>query len=334
MINGSSRDRRGRLIAAGAALVAVPVAGMFLYVKHRALAAPAPATGDSIDAALEKLRQIDPAHVGYREVGRINTGLSSARAIALDERGRVLAAGERSIRLIKGGEVKTMAVAATPNALAAEGGQIYAAFGDHVEVYDFEGARKATWAALPRGALVTGIAVAGDDVYLADSGRRLVVRADRTGKVVGEIGKADAGRGVEGLLLPSPHLGVAAAADGTIWVNDSGRHRMENYTAEGNLERYWGGNALTLEGFVGCCNPIGFALLKDGSFVTVEKSVARVKHYLADGRFDGVVAGPEAFTGDAPILSITSDSQGRVLVLERGTGLVHVYERIEKGGAS
>lgn len=335
MTDATQLNRASRLLATGAAIVAVPIAGMMLYLKHQAIASPAQReTGDSIDAALEKLRQIDPAQIAYREVGKIDTGLTSARAIALDDAGNVLAAGDRVIRLIKAGDVRNVSLPASATCLAADGNLIFAGLSDHVEVYGTDGARKASWAALPPGSLVTGIAVGGDNVYLADSGRRLIVRTDRAGKIINEIGKPDATRGVEGLLLPSPSLAVAVAADGTIWLNDAGRHRMENYTPDGNLERYWGVYGMTLEGFVGCCNPIGFALLKDGSFITAEKSVPRIKHYLPDGRFDSVVAAPDSFAGDMPRLGIAADAQGRVFVLERGTGIVHVFERVPKGGPS
>ena len=68
-------------------------------------------------------------------------------------------------------------------------------------------------------------------------------------------------------------------------------------------------------------------MLPDGRFVTCEKGITRVKLYSPDGRFVGVIAGPEAFvrhdrlarqeqTGDASPLAAAVDSRGRVWVLD------------------
>jgi hypothetical protein len=196
---------------------------------------------------------------------------------------------------------------------------------DHVEVYDLAGKRTGLWATLPPGTLLTGIAVGPSDVYLADSGRRVVVRTDRSGRVLNEIGRPDPSRDVPGILLPSPHLNVAVAADGTVWLNNAGRHQMENYSPDGTLERFWGAFGMNVESFIGCCNPSDFTLLSDDSFVTAEKGVFRVKHYLADGRFDSFVAAPTAFAPEMSGLKIAAGSDGRVAVLDRGDGTVRVF---------
>ena len=58
-----------------------------------------------------------------------------------------------------------------------------------------------------------------------------------------------------------------------------GRHKIEAYTFDGELETSWGTPATTIGGFSGCCNPTHIAMLPDGSFVTSEKGLARVKVY-------------------------------------------------------
>ncbi|MBM3243119.1 hypothetical protein FJZ31_43220, partial [Candidatus Poribacteria bacterium] len=47
--------------------------------------------------------------------------------------------------------------------------------------------------------------------------------------------------------------------------------------------------SMDIDGFCGCCNPVNFAMLPDGRFVTCEKGLPRVKIYDADGTFSGVV---------------------------------------------
>jgi len=338
-----------RRVAAGVALVAVPLVGMQLYLKHRAaVAAPRTAMEDAVDQTLERLRQVDASLIRYREVGKIDTRLAGPRAICLAG-GRetpttqpnttsfaagpatLLVAGNNLIRLIADGNVRDISLGDRPFCLATDGDAIFVGFRDHVEVYGFGGTRQSAWPALPAGALLTGIAVGASDVYLADSGRQVVVHADRSGKVLGEFGRANQSPGAPGLLLPSPHLHVAIAEDGTVWANNTGRHRMENYAPDGTFERFWGVYGTNAEGFIGCCNPTDFALLADGSFITAEKGVARVKHYLPDGRVDCFVASPAAFAENTPGVGLAAAPDGRVFVLDRGAGLVHVFEKTSGG---
>ena len=324
------QSRRIRRLAAGAAFVAIPVAGLYLYVRaERASNARDWALQRAVNYDIANLQQLDPDLLRYHEVSRIESGIAMARAIAMDRSGNLLVAGDHRIRSIfPGGQRKDWSLSASPNSVfAAEDGSVYVVMKDHVEVFSMDGVRKAAWPALGDGAYLTGVAAAGEHVYLADSGRRVIVHTDRSGKVLNEIGRTDPARGIPGFVLPSPYLGVAIAVDGSIWVNNAGRHRLENYTPDGTLERFWGASGTSTPTFAGCCNPSAFALLKDGSFITAEKGIARVKHYLADGRFDAVVAIPGSFAAETSSLSIAIGADGRVFVLERGTGTVHVFAR-------
>ena len=46
---------------------------------------------------------------------------------------------------------------------------------------------------------------------------------------------------------------------------------------------------------------------------------------LPDGRFDSVVAAPASFAPIMTGLAVVADVRGRIFVLERGTGLIHVF---------
>jgi hypothetical protein len=307
---------------------------MLLYLKSQHQIPPGGdrSVGDPSDEDLARLSRVDAKLIGFHEVGRMDVG-AGARAMTVDRAGNVIVAGTGIARVIGAGSAHEIRFAGAATCVgASDDARLYIGFRDHVEVFAADGRKQSDWPALPAGAYLTGIAIGGDGVYLADSGRRIVVRTDRSGKVLNEIGRPDQGRGIPGLLLPSPHLGVAVAEDGTIWVNNAGRYRLENYSPDGTLERFWGGFGTDVEGFLGCCNPTDFALLKDGSFLTAEKGIARVKHYLADGRFDSVVAAPASFGQNMTGLAIAVDVQGHVLVLERGTNIVHIFAA--NGGAS
>jgi hypothetical protein len=175
-------------------------------------------------------------------------------------------------------------------------GTIYAGLRDHVEVFDRQGQRVAAWESPGKKTWLTGLAVGDKDVFAADAGNRVVLRYDKTGKLIGRIGEKNKERNIPGLIVPSPYLDVKLARDGLLRVNNPGRYRVEAYTANGDLEFSWGRPSAAIEGFCGCCNPVGLALLPDGRYVTCEKGLPRVKIYSKEGVFECVVAGPESFS--------------------------------------
>jgi hypothetical protein len=121
------------------------------------------------------------------------------------------------------------------------------------------------------------------------------LRYNRSGKFIRRIGKKDKARNIPGFVVPSPYFDLAIAPDGLLRVVNPGRHRVEAYTYDGDFELAWGETSMRIEGFCGCCNPVNFALLPDGKFVTSEKGLPRIKIYDVDGTFMEVVAGPEHF---------------------------------------
>ena len=85
-------------------------------------------------------------------------------------------------------------------------------------------------------------------------------------KMAGRIGQKNAERNVPGLIVPSPFLDVMIHRDGLLRVNNPGRHQVEAYTFDGDLEAVWGkAEAVPTQGFCGCCNPIGLAMLSAGA---------------------------------------------------------------------
>jgi hypothetical protein len=176
-------------------------------------------------------------------------------------------------------------------------------------------------------------------VFAADSGNRVILRCDRSGKIVGRLGEKNKERNIPGFIVPSPYLDVEIAHDGLLRVNNPGRHRVEVYTTEGDFELAWGSASMGVIGFCGCCNPINLALLPDGHCVTCEKGLPRVKIYNERGEFESVVAGPESFPENAKAcaskglgdctrggLDAVADADGRIFILDFVTGDVRVMK--------
>ncbi len=293
---------------------------------------------------VEELTRIDPNLILYEEsAGAIKTGFAGTHGIAVDSKGSVYVAGDKAIRTFaqNGDRLGEIKLDDMPRCLTVtEDGTIYTGLKDHVEVYDAQGQKQASWDSLGKDAVLTSIVVSEDNVFVADAGQRIVIRYDTAGNIINNIGRRDPFRNIPGFVIPSPYFDVAMPRDGLLRVVNPGRLRIEAYTLEGDIEFWWGSPSVEVEGFCGCCNPVNIAVLPDGGFVTCEKGLVRVKIYNSDGSFVGVVAGPEQFGagGKSGICTLPEecktggfdvavDGEGRIFVLDTVDNIVKVFTR-------
>jgi len=331
------------IIAGGisaAALTTAAIVAAVLMLRVDPTARPKPGLSKDYIYDLAELRKVDPKLILYDAVATIRTGFEDARAIAVDADGRIAIAADSAIHLwprdgltakLDPARTKVIKTERTPLCLAWSAGRVYAGVGGKVEIYDDAGDRQAVWDMGNDKAVLTSIAVSEQDVFVADAGNRLVLHYERSGKLIGPIGRKDPDRRVPGFIIPSPYFDLAMAPDGLLRVANPGRLRIEAYTTAGDMEFSWGRPSPRISGFSGCCNPVNFAVLPDGRFVTCEKGLRRVKLYDAEGKFLGVVAPPSAFATDPPLgrkvgeLDVAVGPDGRILVLDPYTGLVKVF---------
>lgn len=322
-------------LGAAAAVLAARALGRGAATVPGGRAPPAPpVAGSGLPQAfaysIEPLKVVDPALLTYAEERAWATGFTLARRMALASGGGWLVAGDRSIRIFtsEGERVRELALSGEARCVAAcPTGKVYAGLKDHVEVFDARGERTAEWERLGPRAHLTAIAAGPEAVYLADSGQRVVHACDLAGRARVLLAQPNAARKIPGLSVPSPYLAVAISPAGLLCVSNPGRHRIEAYTPAGGLERTWGQAGMRIEGFCGCCNPMAFAVLPDGGFVTSEKGLARVKVLDAEGQLAGVVAAPASFTGAAFGVDVAVDQEGGVYVLDGGTRSVRVFRK-------
>lgn len=286
------------------------------------------------------LQVVDPKLIAYEEKSRLKAPHAQARRIATAPDDTLYVCSGNYLTAMKpsGQSVMEIALSEPTRCCAlAKDGAVYLAVRDHVEVFDTKGQRKAVWKSPEKKPWLTGIAVTENDVFVADSGNRLLLRYDRSGRLVRLIGEKDKERNIPGFIIPSPFFEVEVARDGLLRVNNPGRHRMEIYTTDGDFEGSWGVTSMGISGFCGCCNPINFTLLPDGKYVTCEKGLPRVKIYSSTGEFESVVAGVESFSENARAcgpsdctaggLDVAVDSRGRIYILDIVTGDIRVMER-------
>lgn len=288
---------------------------------------------------VKRFSRTDPALLGWEETGRRTCPVKEARRLAFGPDDAVyIAAGTQVVRWSDAGDRPNLELGAPVRGVGvAADGTLFVALTDRLAVFDPAGRRLADWRVPGARTWFTGLAISDHAVFAADSGQRVVWRFDRAGKVLGRIGERDTNRGVPGIVLSSPYLDVRLHSDGLLRINNTGRHRIEVYTPDGDFEQAWGEPSAAIHGFCGCCNPIGLALLPDGRTVTCEKGLPRVKVYRADGSLESVVAGPEAFAensrqtappaeGTRGGLDAGVDSRGRIHILDRVTGEVRTMQ--------
>lgn len=331
-------NRRQFLKESASGTGAVMLGTVAVLTSAKSVDAAEPANAFAYD--VERFSITDPKLIRYEQIAKFTCPGAEPRRIAVSIDQKLFVGTRRGVCVLgtEGALVDELPLSGPARCLAvARDGMLYVGLRDHVEVYDQKYQRKAIWETPGKKAWLTGMSASETDLYVADSGSRSVLRYDRSGKLIARIGEKNKERNVPGLIVPSPYLDVKLGRDGLLRVNNPGRHRVDVYTANGDLELAWGKPSAGIEGFCGCCNPIGLALLPDGRCVTCEKGLPRVKVYNGDGSFDCVVAGPETFSQNAKAglvhdlsdstmggLDAAVDAQGRIYVLDLVTGEIRV----------
>jgi len=297
--------------------------------------------GDEFGYDLQSQMKIDPNLILYDEsADSIETGFSQSHGIATDQAGDIYVAGDKMIRQfsIAGDLQNEIKLNDNPRCLAVADNKIYIGTTNHVQVYDKVTKQAVSWQAFSDDSILTSIAVLKDDVFVADAGNRVVLHYETSGKLISRIGEKDLDRNIPGFVIPSSYFDLAIAEDGLLRVVSPGRHRVEAYTIDGDMEFSWGQYSSDIEGFCGCCNPANFAILSDGSFVTSEKGLTRVKIYDPQGEFVGVVAGTEQLlnggsrkisetlaSGQVVGFDVAVDNDQRVLVLDTKQNIIRIF---------
>jgi len=209
-------------------------------------------------------------------------------------------------------------------------GDIYLGMADHIEIYGDSGERKGTWKSLGKESIITSLALDEDYIYVADAGNLVIWKYDKEGNIIAKVGRKDEKKDIPGLIIPSPFFDVEIDPDGFLWAANTGRHSLENYTKEGGIRTSWGAASMSIEGFAGCCNPSHFVILDNGSFVTAEKGIARIKVYNRLGILEAVVAGPDEFIEGTVDLDLAVDSKQRIFTLDHEKKAVRIFSKKEE----
>ncbi len=276
-------------------------------------------TGDSTAPAFSELKHLKPA-------------MSEIHGIATDASGRIFIAGKDSIQVLdaSGGSESVFGISGTALCIHIRpDGNILLGIQDHIEIYSPAGHKISSWKSPGEEAVITGIAATSRDIFVADAGNKIVYRYDYNGKLINKIGQKDPAAGIPGLIIPSPYFDIAIdpLEKDRIWIVNPGMHSLEKFDFEGKLVSSWGKASMDVTGFCGCCNPSNIALLPEGSFVTSEKAIPRVKIYSPKGEFVCMVTSPDSFDEGTKGLDLALGKSGEILVLDPGRNQLRFFQK-------
>lgn len=264
-----------------------------------------------------------------RERPPIPLSLQEPRGLALGLHDAIAVVGDTALLLLdrNGNAQRRIPLEAPPTCVTWLDNRILVGFATHIATFSATGTRKQAWTPLGEQAYLTSLAATSNAVFAADYGQHLVWHFDPRGRLRGHIDGRGPAPDARGFIIPSPYFDVATH-DTTLWIVNPGRQRVEGYHGNGTRYTQWGQAATTVEGFCGCCNPSHIAILSDGSFITSEKGIPRVKHYTSDGSFLGIIASSTTFPDNTTGLDLAVDSKDRVLVLEPTARRIRIFSEV------
>ena len=215
---------------------------------------------------------IDPDQIHYQPQLQFDVPMQQLQAIAAGPQDQIYVAGDRAVRVFSntGDDKRVVELDGEPSCLGVGGvehlepGRIYVGVGGDVQAFHADGQSAGSWRIPKENAVLTCIAVADNDVFVADAGNRLVWRFTPEGQLVGQIGASDPTQAVSDFVVSSPYFDVVVGGGDLVHITNPGKLQVTTYTFGGDFGKAWGRASSALSGFFGCCNPSHLAMLPDG----------------------------------------------------------------------
>ena len=279
---------------------------------------------------LDELKIIDPKLLQWNEVATKSTDIDFPSGISIDNDDNIYICGDNTVQIYNSKlEIQiNFNIPKSARCLFVDSdNKIYLGMTDHIEIYSNNGEQISQFEVIDSKTVITSIAVNDEFIFVADAGNRFVWKLDKSGNTIGKIGEKDPTRDIPGFVIPSPYFDLGFGRDDELWVANPGRHFLHNFSFDGDLISQWGVASQLVHGFCGCCNPSNFVILSDGSFITSEKGLERVKEYSVTGQLKSVIAGPDSFNSGTTGLDLAVDSKDRVIVLDPARKQIRIFER-------
>lgn len=285
--------------------------------------------GNKFAYNIDEFKNVPRELIQYKETKNFKVGFEQPAGITIAN-DKIYLVGDQKLKVIdkKGKLLNEIEFAEKPHTIEVTGNNIYVAFEKQIQVIGKTGKTEKEWSLKDDNSFITAIAVSGENIFVADAGNRKIIRFSTEGEILNEFEGKVSEDVLHGFIVPSPYFDIDVNEYGDLWVVNPGLHTLENYTVDGNLREHWKASGAQTENFSGCCNPAHYTFLPDGSFVTSEKGLVRIKVYKPSGEFSGVVAAPDKFDniieGQAPDVAV--DSQGNIYALDFDRKVLRVFE--------
>ena len=278
---------------------------------------------------VDAFKKTDPDLVKYNEIRRIK--LLNDNPVGIDyHAGKLGIVYPEAVQLIdtSGNEIFNKPMEGENTCLSfSPAGSLYIGSRKMIYKLDLEGNVAQSWATEGENSYITSLAFKENLVFAADAGLRAVYRYEEGGRLLGSFDGTGRLEGNYGFILPSAYFDMGVDQEGELWVANTGLLKVENYSDDGKLRAFWGKPSFDLDGFTGCCNPAHFIILPDGSFVTSEKGLVRIKVHRPSGEFECAVAGPEAFDEDSKPPDLAADENGKLFVLDISRDMIRIFKQ-------
>jgi len=280
---------------------------------------------------VDQYEKVDPSLIHYKETKNFRLGFSESRGLAYGNQ-KLYVLGSRSLQVISksGALVFEKVLDGTPTCITlGDDNKIYIGFQNYVSSYTENGEFINKWQPLEENSVITSLDVWEGELYIADAGTRKVHRFTVDGQKISDFEGKHEEDALHGFIIPSAYFDLAFNPYGDLWVVNTGNHSLENYTPDGRIREFWRQTSVVgIEGFGGCCNPAHFTFLPDGSFVTSEKGLIRVKVYKPSGEFKCVVAAPEKFVEEGHAPEVVADENGNIYALDFDKNMIRLFQPI------
>jgi len=276
---------------------------------------------------IDEFKDVDEDLVLYKETKNFKIGFEEPSAITITNN-KIFVSGDASIKVIdlSGKLLNEIKLPENAHSLEVSGDTVFVAYENKIQVLSEDGNELLKWNIPEEKTFITSMVAFGKNVFVADAGKRRIIQYSVSGEKINEFEGKSGDDVMHGFIIPSPYFDVDINGDGELWVTNPGIHALENYTFDGNLRAYWENTSMKIDGFSGCCNPAHFTFLPDGSFVTSEKGLVRIKVHKPSGELLGVVAAPVKFNNEDEAPDVAVDSSGNIYALDFKRKIIRVFE--------
>ncbi|MEM7031736.1 MAG: flippase activity-associated protein Agl23 [Chloroflexota bacterium] len=215
----------------------------------------------------------------------------------------------------------------------SQDGLVYVAdSGNHrIQVFDENGVFLKSWGGtegVGPGELTEpwGIAVADDGrVYVSDTWNHRIQIFDDDGNYLSEFGQFANTDGTVDSAAGSfwGPRDIVVAADGSVFVSDTGNKRVQKFSADGEFQGAWGGGGVIPGHFE---EPVGLAIDDDGNIYVADTWNHRIQKF--DANFEFIAEWPVVGWESENVVNkpfITVDSQDRVYISDPENYRIIVY---------